>query len=117
MKIKVAVVQPESVWGNEEYQNAKRCPDYLERAAAAGVRLVAFPEGYPGPSHGPLNSGGKLSMSPIEMVARKAKELGVYVAASSVEENPKVPGTYFLSQKLISPNGAIIANHRRVSTR
>jgi len=114
MKIKVAVVQTESIWGNEEYRNAWRCLEYMEEAAATGAQLIAFPEGYPGPSHGPLDSGGKLPKPPIQMVAEKAQELKVYVAASNVEANPKIPGTYFLSQKMISPEGEIIANHRRV---
>ena len=114
MKVKVAVVQAESVWGDEEYKNAWRCLEYLEKAAATGARLIAFPEGYPGPSHGPMDSKGKLPKHPIEMVAEKAAELKVYVAASNVETNPKNPGTYFLCQKLISPEGKIIANHRRV---
>lgn len=114
MKVKVAVVQTESVWGDEEYQNASRCLKYMEEAAATGARLIAFPEGYPGPSHGPLDSRGKLSKIPIQMAAEKAKQLGVYIAVSNVEENPKIPGTYFLCQKLISPSGEIIADHRRV---
>jgi len=114
MKVKVAVVQAESEWGEEEYKNAFQCMEYLEEAAATGAKIIALPEGYPGPSHGPMDSAGKLPKPPIQMVCDKAKELKVYVAASNVEENTKIPGTYFLSQKLISPKGEIIANHRRV---
>lgn len=53
MKVKVAVVQTESVWGNEEYKNARRCLEYLEQAAATGAKIIAFPEGYPRPQPWP----------------------------------------------------------------
>lgn len=113
MTIKVAVVQPESVYGDEEYRNSERALAYLEEAVKTGAQLVCFPEGYPGPAHGPLDSGGMLEKHPIEAVCEKARHLGVYVSASDVEENREVPNTFFLCQKLISPDGKIIANHRR----
>ncbi len=114
MKVKIALVQPESARGADEYQNAERAITYLEEAARTGAQLVCFPEGYPGPAHGPLDSGGHLAIPPVEMLARRAKELGVYTTASNVEENPRLPGTFYLSSKLISPEGKIIADHKRV---
>lgn len=114
MKVKVAAVQPDSIYGEEEYKNAERALAYLEQAARTGAQLVCFPEGYPGPAHGPLDSSGRLKASPIEMISKKAKELGVWVAASNVEANPEIPNTYFLCQKLISPSGEIVGDHRRV---
>ena len=114
MKVKVAAVQPESVYGPDEYKNAERALAYLEEAARTGAQLVCFPEGYPGPAHGPLDSGGRLPAPPIEMLRQKTRELGVYVAASNVEPHPSIPNTYYLCQKLISPQGEIIGDHRRV---
>ena len=114
MKVKVGVVQPFSVWGEDEYKNIDTALFYLEKAAKEGADLVCFPEGFPGPAHGPLNSKNKLSATPIEMLCEKTRELGVYVAASNVESNPEHPGTYFLCQKLISPKGEIIGDHARV---
>lgn len=113
MKVKVAAVQPESVWGEEEYKNAEQALLYLEEAASTGAQLICFPEGYPGPAHGPLESE-RLAVPPIEMLRLRTKELGVYVAASNVEAHPTIPDTYYLCQKLISPQGEIIGDHRRV---
>jgi predicted amidohydrolase len=114
MKVKVAAVQPRSFWGEEEYKNAERCLDYLEEAVDQGAQLVCFPEGYPGPCHGPMDSAGKLGSTPIEMVQEKARELKVYVSASDLEPNPEIQDTYFLTHKLISPSGEILANYKRV---
>lgn len=114
MKVKVAAVQPESVFGDDEYKNADQALAYLEQAARTGAQLICFPEGYPGPAHGPLDSGGNLPVSPIELLREKTRELGVYVAASDVEAHPTIPDTYYLCQKLIAPSGEIIGNHRRV---
>ncbi|MFQ5879195.1 MAG: carbon-nitrogen hydrolase family protein [Dehalococcoidia bacterium] len=114
MKVKVAAVQSESIYGEEEYKNAERALAYLEEAARTGAQLICFPEGYPGPAHGPLDSGRKLPAPPIEMLRQKTKELGVYVAASNVEAHPTIPNAYYLCQKLISPKGEIVGDHRRV---
>lgn len=113
MNIKVAVVQPESVYGEEEYKNVERALSYLREAAEKGAQLICFPEGYPGPAHGPLDSGGRLKEPPIESICKKAREFQVYVSASNVELNNDKPNTYFLCQKLISSKGQIIGNHRR----
>lgn len=114
MNVRVAAIQAEAIWGEGEWQNAERAVRYLEEAARTGAQLVCFPEGYPGPAHGPLDSGGRLREAPLELLCRKTREVGVYVAASNVEENPDLPGTYFLCQKLISPEGRILADHKRV---
>jgi predicted amidohydrolase len=112
-KVKVALVSPQSVYGEDEWQNALKALDYLDEAAATGAQLVCFPEGYPGPCHGPMDSRQRLQSTPIEMLRQKAKEHGVYVSASNLEVNPEIDDTYYLTQKLISPTGDIIANYKR----
>jgi len=114
MKVNVAAVQPQAYWGAEEYRNAARAVEYLDEAADQGARLICFPEGYPGPCHGPLDSGGKLSARPIEIMQEKARQRKVYVSASDLEANPAIADTYFLTHKLISPDGEILANYKRV---
>jgi predicted amidohydrolase len=114
MKIKVAAVSTESYYGQEEYKNAYRALKYMEEAVALGAELVAFPEGYPGPCHGPLDSGGKLPFKPMDALREKARECGVYVTASDLEENPEIADTFYLTHKLISPEGEISANYKRV---
>ncbi len=112
-KVKVAVVSPESAQGEDEWRNAVKALEHVDEAAATGAKLVCFPEGYPGPCNGPMDSGEHLSSTPIQMLQQKAKEHGVYVSASSLEANPEIESTYYLTHKLISPNGDILASYRR----
>ena len=113
MKVKVAAVQAFNSFGDDEYLNAKYALDYVDTAAAQGARLVVFPEGYPGPYCGPMDSSGKLSETPIESLCKKAKEKGVYIYAGHLEEHEKYKDVYYLCHKLISPEGKILANYRR----
>jgi predicted amidohydrolase len=108
--VKVAAFAAESHYGAEEHRNAKKAIQYLEQAARAGAQLVCFPEGFPGPCHGNLD----VRESPIDLVCQKAKEYGLYVSASNLEKNPEIEDTYYLTHKLISPQGKILANYKRV---
>lgn len=114
MKVKVAAVQPRSFWGPEEWKNAANALEYVDQAAEQGAKLVVFPEGYPGPCHGPLDGGGKLSSKPIQMLQEKAGQRKVYISAGDLEPNPALADTFFLTHKLISPEGEILANYKRV---
>ena len=113
MNVKVAAIQAESVFGEEEWQNVDRAIRYMDEIAALGVDLVCFPEGYPGPAHGPMDSKGMLSAHPIDLLREKVRELGVYCACSDVTVDDDLPDVYYLTQKLIGPDGEILANHRR----
>ena len=113
MKVNVAAVQPLGYYGEEEYRNVELALHYVDIASAQGARLVCFPEGYPGPYSGPMDSKGKLRETPIESLCRKAGEKGVYIYAGCLEENRDIHDTYYLCHKLISPKGDILANYRR----
>ena len=113
MKIKVAAVQPVGNYGENEYRNMELALEYINIASSQGAKLICFPEGYPGPYSGPMDSGGKLSETPFESLCKKAKEKGVYIYAGCVEENHEVKDTYYLCHKLISPEGKILANYKR----
>ncbi len=113
MKIKVAAVQAESVFGEEEWKNLERAIRYLDEFSGSDIRLVCFPEGYPGPAHGPLDSKGKLSAHPIDLLREKIREIGVYCTCSDVVEHEDLPDVYYLCQKLVGPDGEILADHRR----
>ncbi len=112
--IHLATVQPKSFRGEEEYKNAENAVAYLDEAAASGSQIILFPEGYPGPYSGPLDSGGHLSSHPIEMLQERCRKKKVYAYAGELEANPEMENTYFLTQKLISPEGDIIVNYKRV---
>ncbi len=113
MKTKVAAIQAESVYGEEEWQNVDRAIRYMDEVASLGAHLVCFPEGYPGPAHGPMDSKGKLSAHPIDLLREKIREVGVYCACSDVAEDEELPEVYYLCQKLIGPDGEMLADHRR----
>jgi len=111
--VRVAVVLPETYWGDEEWKNAEPAIAYADEAARQGAQLLVYPEGYPGPMTGDLHSQ-KWPFKPVEALRNKAKQHGLYIAAGDVEENPEKPETYFLTSKLISPKGEILARYVRV---
>ena len=113
MKVTIAAVQPLGHHGEEEYRNQELALQYVDIAAAQGAQLICFPEGYPGPYSGPMDSMGKLRETPIESLCQKAKEKGVYIYAGCLEENREIEDTFYLCHKLISPEGKILANYRR----
>jgi len=87
----IAAVQPDSVWGREEWRNAEVAYRAVEEAAARGSELMTFPEGFPGPCNGPLDSGGQLDTPPIERLRELAKRHGVYIVGSDLEPSPELP--------------------------
>ncbi|HVB52944.1 MAG TPA: carbon-nitrogen hydrolase family protein [Candidatus Acidoferrales bacterium] len=111
---KIAAVQPNSVWGEDEWKNAQTAFDAVEEAAGQGAELITFPEGFPGPCNGPLDSGHRLSEPPIENLKRLARKHGVYIVASNLEPNSEISDSYFLTLKLINRSGEVQANYRRV---
>jgi predicted amidohydrolase len=113
MKVRVAAVQPLGNFGEEEFRNVEACLKYLTIAVDLGAQLVCFPEGYPGPYSGPMDSGGKLSEPPLVTLATEARRNQVFVYAGCLEVNPSLPDTYYLCHKLISPAGEVLATYRR----
>lgn len=83
MKVRVAAVQPVGFYGDEEYRNVESALKYIDIAAAQGAQIICFPEGYPGPYSGPMDSLGKLSEHPITTLCQKAKDKKVYIYAGA----------------------------------
>lgn len=104
---------PESYFGSEEWKNAEASQKYADQAARQGAEFVLFPEGYPGPATGPLEQE-ELGYNPIDGLRERARKHGVWIAASDIEPNPSIRDTYFLTLKLISPDGKIAARYVRV---
>jgi len=111
--VRVGVVLPETYWAEEEWKNVEPALKYVDEAAEQGVQLLVFPEGYPGPMTGSLHPK-ELSCKPMEALQDKAKQHGIHIAAGEVEENPDMAETYFLTLKLISPEGNILARYLRM---
>ncbi|MFC1916345.1 carbon-nitrogen hydrolase family protein [Chloroflexota bacterium] len=111
--IRVGVVLPETYWAEEEWKNVEPALSYVDEAAKEDVQLLVFPEGYPGPMTGSLHPK-ELSYKPIIALQKKARQHGIYITAGEIEENPEMPETYFLTSKLISSEGEILARYLRV---
>lgn len=110
-KVRVGAVLPESCFGESEWQNAERALSFSDQAAALGVQLLLYPEGYPGPATGPLDNP-KYPYKPMEALAAKAKQHGMYIVAGDVIES-EIRGAYYLTLRLFSPEGQEIAHYRR----
>lgn len=109
----VAAVAPAAFREDEEYRNASAAVAYVDEAVKNGAELVVFPEGYPGPCNGPLDSCGKLGSTPIEMLQLAARKHSVHISCGNMEHAGTRPDTYSLCHKLIAPDGDILANYKR----
>jgi predicted amidohydrolase len=110
--VRIAVVAPETYRGDDEWRNASQAVDYIAEAASGGARLVLFPEGYPGPTTGPMSGSGNRASSPLEFVRQAAAQHRTFVACGQLDET-QPDGSYYLSHKLIGPNGEVIFDYRR----
>ncbi|MFQ5694140.1 MAG: carbon-nitrogen hydrolase family protein, partial [Nitrospinota bacterium] len=110
-KVRVGLVLPEAHYGEAEWKNAERALEYAEEAAAKGVELLLFPEGYPGPATGPLDNP-KYPFKPTEKLAEAAGKHGMYVIAGDVIPS-EVEGAQRLSLRMWSPEGEEVACYFR----
>jgi predicted amidohydrolase len=110
-QVRAGIVLPEAHYGEDEWQNAEAAIAYADEAGEKGVQLLLYPEGYPGPMTGPLNSP-KFPFDPIEELKKKAKEHAMYIIAGNVTESD-IPGAHLLTLRLLSPEGEEIACYLR----
>lgn len=85
----------------------------------APCRLVVFPEfglhGTPQLQDGRWNGVAiDIPGEETELLGRKARELGVYIASHAWQEYPDFPGRPFSVGFLISPEGKVILKHHKV---
>jgi predicted amidohydrolase len=106
--VKLGAVQPMAHRGDEEYQNVERALAYIDEAAAAGVQIISFPEGYPGPYY------GELTYDPDEQIRERARARGMYVVYSRLESPPDDPDCYYCILRLIDSNGDVLGSYRRL---
>ncbi len=109
--VRVGIVLPESFYGEEEWRNAEAALRFADEAAAAGVQLLLYPEGYPGPMTGPLDNP-KFPFDPLEELKKKAKEHAMYIIAGNVTES-EVPGAFLLTLRMLGPDGKELACYLR----
>lgn len=98
---------------NDKQSNLRQMEAYIDEAASKGANLIAFPEvvnmlselpEYAEPIPGPTT----------ELLARKAREHGVWIHGGSISEvNGESPRT-FNASVLIDPAGKIAATYRKL---
>jgi predicted amidohydrolase len=114
MVVRIAAVQALSYYGDQEYRNVDLAVRYIDEAAKGGADLIILPEGYPGPNNGPLDSGGRLTQRPIDVMREKARDHKIFLSCGELEANPDMRDTFYLTQKLVSPGGEILSRYARV---
>jgi 5-aminopentanamidase len=107
VSLRLGAVQPRSHTGAEESRNVKDALRWLDRARAADVDLVLFPEGYPGPTN-PHNDFDALTA-----LSRRAGELGLHVVAGCIE--PTDDGRHHVALHLIDDRGVAAEPYRRTT--
>jgi predicted amidohydrolase len=79
MSFRIAVVQPLAHRPPTDERNVRDAVQHVERAAALGAHVVAFPETYPGPWRMPLR------FDPVTELVEAARRCGVYVQFGTLE--------------------------------
>ncbi len=103
-------------------QNVDTMCDLIKRGAQEhGARLMSFPEfGLQIPS-APMTAAQwwpgtiRIDGQEIEQIGKAAQEANAYVAFNPIEGIDKFPGRYFLSGTIVSPNGDVILNYRKLT--
>ena len=107
MSFKLALVQPLTHRAPNDVENVAEAVRYVERAAAEGADVVAFPETYPGPWRMPA------SFDPHEAMIEVAKRCGVYVQYGTLEPLDDEARTAHNLLMLASPSGQRPGKYRR----
>ncbi len=101
-----------------------RCAMFFQRQFGERVRLVAFGEYHLQDWRGVTAPWWEEECDPIdvcltipgdetEVLAKKAKQYGIFIAAHALEIDPNFPGYFFNCGFIISPDGEIIYKRRK----
>ncbi len=112
----IAVVQMDT--GNDKGANLKAACRYIDEAAAAGVKLVTFPEVMNLDGENVGEGGGAESVPGFttSLLSAKAREHGIYIHSGSFSE--VIPGEerFYNTSVIIDPEGEIIARYSKLHT-
>ncbi|HZW05038.1 MAG TPA: carbon-nitrogen hydrolase family protein [Anaerolineaceae bacterium] len=110
MSMRFACVQPAVNKRMPEQAKVDTAIRYIDQATEAGVRLIAFPEGFPGPYIEEAN------WSATDVLSKKAKENNINIIFGEVERDPheKDVKTYNLVAKLVDCNGNLVGSYARM---
>ena len=115
-KYKIAVVQMDS--GNDKGENLKTACRFVDEAAAAGAKLITFPEvmNLDGKNVGEGGGAEPIPGYTTQRLMAKAKEHGIYIHSGSLSES--IPGEEraYNTSVIIDPEGEIIARYSKLHT-
>ncbi len=115
-KFLVGVVQLDTQADKKE--NLERVCGYIDEAATRGAKLVAFPENINYIGENPIENGAPETIPgpTTDMLARKAKEHGIYLHGGSMAE--LIPGDkrFYNTNVMFDPSGNIISKYRKIHT-
>ncbi len=112
--LNVAIIQMNS--RDDKSANIAAALDFIDRAAAAGARLVALPEVWPylGPDALSRDQAETIPGPITELLAQRARRHGIYIHGGSIyETRPGDPGMYNTAV-VIDPTGEIIARYSKI---
>jgi predicted amidohydrolase len=107
MTFRLALIQPLAHPAPNEVDNVADAIDYVDRAAAQGADVVAFPETYPGPWRMPA------TYDPGPALAEAARRNRVYVQYGTLEPIDDGARTAYNVLSLVGPSGQPAATYRR----
>ncbi|PKL06138.1 MAG: hydrolase [Spirochaetae bacterium HGW-Spirochaetae-9] len=103
---------------NDKGKNLAQICEYIDEAARKGAQLVALPEvmNLLGDNIGEGGGAEPIPGYSTEILARKAKELGIYIHCGSIKE--EIPGDTkgFNTTIMLDREGRIIARYRKLHT-
>jgi len=109
-------------------QNLKVMSDYIDAcfyvgANQGGIKLICFPEFSIGGLYNPRTTTEEVKKHEAitipgpetELLAAKAREHRVYIAACNHENDPQLPDFFFNTAFIINPEGKIILKYRKLN--
>jgi deaminated glutathione amidase len=115
-KFLVAIVQLDTQ--QDKAENLARVCSAIDEAGARGAKLVALPEAmnYIGDARAEGGPREPIPGHTTEILARKAREHGIFVHGGSIAE--AIPGEErsFNTSVMIDPSGVLIAKYRKLHT-
>ena len=102
--------------GDDRGQNLDSALDLIDRAAAAGARLVALPEVWPylGPEERNREHAEPIPGPITDILAERARRHGVYIHGGSIYETRSGDPGMYNTAVVIDPHGEIIARYSKI---
>lgn len=113
-KYTIAVVQMDSQ--NDKGLNLKTACAYIDAAAEHGAKMVCFPENMNLCGRNVGEGGGRESIPgyTTEILAQKAKELGIYIHCGTIHELLPEEKRAANTSVVIDPEGNILGRYRKI---